>query len=262
MAIKLIKACKELNIGMATAVEFLGKHGMNIDTDPNLRIDDDVYMKLAKEFSKDLALKLEAERQQQQRQERDIQKVLTLDSAQEEADRRAAEAARQAAQEAAEAAKKAAEEAARKAAEEAQRAAEAARKAEEEAARLAAEREAEEQARREAEKAAAEEAAKAQAEKAKQAAQDAAAQAKGEEPKPEPKKTEIFTLGKPVLKNQPKVVGKIDLDTLNQATHPRQKTKEEKKKERGSASRHAALHKAALEVRNANASVLSRTKLT
>ena len=90
MAIKLIKACKELNIGMATAVEFLGKHGMNIDTDPNLRIDDDVYMKLAKEFSKDLALKLEAERQQQQRQERDIQKVLTLDSAQEEADRRAA----------------------------------------------------------------------------------------------------------------------------------------------------------------------------
>ena len=232
MAIKLIKACKELNIGMATAVEFLGKHGMNIDTDPNLRIDDDVYMKLAKEFSKDLALKLEAERQQQQRQERDIQKVLTLDSAQEEADRRAAEAARQAAQEAAEAAKKAAEEAARKAAEEAQRAAEAARKAEEEAARLAAEREAEEQARREAEKAAAEEAAKAQAEKAKQAAQDAAAQAETEEPKPETKKTAIFTLGKPVLKNQPKVVGKIDLDTLNQATHPRQKTKEEKKKER------------------------------
>ena len=189
-------------------------------------------MKLAKEFSKDLALKLEAERQQQQRQERDIQKVLTLDSAQEEADRRAAEAARQAAQEAAEAAKKAAEEAARKAAEEAQRAAEAARKAEEEAARLAAEREAEEQARREAEKAAAEEAAKEQAEKAKQAAQEVAAQAKTEEPKPEPKKTEIFTLGKPVLKNQPKVVGKIDLDTLNQATHPRQKTKEEKKKER------------------------------
>ncbi len=232
MAIKLIKACKELNIGMATAVEFLGKHGMNIDTDPNLRIDDDVYMKLAKEFSKDLALKLEAERQQQQRQERDIQKVLTLDSAQEEADRRAAEAARQAAQEAAEAAKKAAEEAARKAAEEAQRAAEAARKAEEEAARLAAEREAEEQARREAEKAAAEEAAKEQAEKAKQAAQNAAAQAETKEPKPETKKTEIFTLGKPVLKNQPKVVGKIDLDTLNQATHPRQKTKEEKKKER------------------------------
>ena len=35
-----------------------------------------------------------------------------------------------------------------------------------------------------------------------------------------------------MLKNQPKVVGKIDLDTLNQATHPRQKTKEEKKKER------------------------------
>ena len=94
MAIKLIKACKELNIGMSTAVEFLAKQGMEINTDPNLRIEDDVYMRLAKEFNKDMALKMEAERQQQQRQERDIQKVLTLDSAQEEADKKAAEAAR------------------------------------------------------------------------------------------------------------------------------------------------------------------------
>ena len=232
MAIKLIKACKELNIGMATAVEFLAKQGMEINTDPNLRIEDDVYMKLAKEFNKDMALKMEAERQQQQRQERDIQKVLTLDSAQEEADRKAAEAAKKAAEEAAAAAKKAAEEAAKKAQEEAERAAEAARKAAEEAARLAAEREAEEQARREAELAAqaAAEAAKKQSAVSDQPSAVSEQPSEAEEPKK--KKTEIFTLGKPVLKNQPKVVGKIDLDTLNQATHPRQKTKEEKKKER------------------------------
>jgi len=230
MAIKLIKACKELNIGMSTAVEFLGKQGVEISTDPNLRIDDDVYMKLAKEFNKDMALKMEAERQQQQRQERDIQKVLTLDSAQEEADKKAAEAARKAQEEAAAAAKKAAEEAAKKAQEEAERAAEAARKAEEEAARVAAEREAEEQARREAE-----EAAQQAAENAKKQSAVSDQPSEGEEPaakSEEPKKKEIFSLGKPVLKNQPKVVGKIDLDTLNQATHPRQKTKEEKKKER------------------------------
>ncbi len=224
MAIKLIKACKELNIGMSTAVEFLAKQGMQIETDPNLRIEDDIYMKLAKEFNRDMALKMEAERQQQQRQERDIQKVLTLDSAQEEADKKAAEAARKAAQEAAEAAKKAAEEAARKAQEEAERAAEAARKAQEEADRLAAEREAQEQARREAELAA-----EAAAKATEQAAEKEPA---AEQPKEEKKKTEVFSLGKPVLKSQPKVVGKIDLDTLNQATHPRQKTKEEKKKER------------------------------
>ena len=221
MAIKLIKACKELNVGMATAVEFLAKQGMTIDVDPNIRIDDDVYMRLAKEFNKDMALKMEAERQQQQRQERDIQKVLTLDSAQEEADKKAAAAAA----EAAAAAKKAAEEAAAKKA--AEEAAAAAKKAAEEAAEAAAQK-------------AAEEAANAAAEAARKAAETAAATvaaAQDEQPKadaePEkPKKAEVFSLGKPVLKNQPKVVGKIDLDTLNQATHPRQKTKEEKKKER------------------------------
>lgn len=221
MAIKLIKACKELNVGMATAVEFLAKQGMTIDVDPNLRIDDDVYMRLAKEFNKDMALKMEAERQQQQRQERDIQKVLTLDSAQEEADKKAAAAAA----EAAAAAKKAAEEAAAKKA--AEEAAAAAKKAAEEAAEAAAQK-------------AAEEAANAAAEAARKAAETAAAtvaaaqneQLKADAEPEKPKKTEVFSLGKPVLKNQPKVVGKIDLDTLNQATHPRQKTKEEKKKER------------------------------
>ena len=238
MAIKLIKACRELNIGMSTAVDFLAKQGVELDpTNPNLRIEDDVYMRLAKEFNKDMALRMEAERQQQERKERDIQKVLTLDSAQEEADKKAAEAAKKAAEEAAAAAKKAAEEAARKAQEEAERAAEAARKAQEEADRIAAQRAAEEQARREAEEAAQKAAeAEAQAKAAKDAkAESKEPKAKSEEPKAkseEPKKTEIFTLGKPVLKNQPKVVGKIDLDTLNQATHPRQKTKEEKKRER------------------------------
>ncbi len=237
MAIKLIKACKELNIGMSTAVDFLAKQGVEATTDPNLRIDDDKYLLLAKEFNKDMALKMEAEKQQQQRQERDIQRVLTVDSAREEAERKAAEEAKKAAEEAAAAAKKAAAEAAAKAAEEAKRAAE-------EAARIAAEAaKAEEEARIAAEKAAKEEAeriAAAEVAAAKAAEEQKAkgeeVRGKSEEPKAEKeepkKKTEIFSLGKPVLTNQPKVVGKIDLDTLNQATHPRQKTKEEKKKER------------------------------
>ncbi|MBO5013700.1 MAG: translation initiation factor IF-2, partial [Paludibacteraceae bacterium] len=226
MAIKLIKACKELNIGMSTAVEFCKKQGKEIATDPNTRIEDDLYLLLAKEFNKDMALKLEAERQAQERQEREIPKSVAIDEPKKpehipteipkpkmvgkidlDADKK----------------HKAEEEAARKAAEEAQKA---------EAARIAAEKAATEaaaKAKEEAEKKAAKEAQKAKEMKAKEHAK------KVEQPAEVPaeeKKEEIFTLGKPVLKNAPKVLGKIDLSSINTATHPTKKTKEEKRKER------------------------------
>ena len=226
MAIKLIKACKELNIGMSTAVEFCKKQGKEIATDPNTRIDDDLYLLLAKEFNKDMALKLEAERQAQERQERDIPKSVAIDEPKKpehiptevpkpkmvgkidlDADKK----------------RKAEEEAALKAAEEA-------RKAEE--ARIAAEKIAAEQAAKvkaEAEKVAKETAEKA-AKEAAQKAEEIVASAPEQSVKEH--KEEIFTLGKPVLKNAPKVLGKIDLNSINTATHPTKKTKEEKRKER------------------------------
>ena len=46
MAIKLIKACKELNIGMATLTSWCEKNGHSIASDPNVRIDDDLYLLL------------------------------------------------------------------------------------------------------------------------------------------------------------------------------------------------------------------------
>ena len=226
MAIKLIKACKELNIGMSTAVEFCKKQGKEIATDPNTRIDDDLYLLLAKEFNKDMALKLEAERQAQERQERDIPKSVAIDEPKKpehiptevpkpkmvgkidlDADKK----------------RKAEEEAALKAAEEA-------RKAEE--ARIAAEKIAAEQAAKA--KAEAEKVAKETAEKvAKEAAQKAEEiAASAPEQSVKEHNEEIFTLGKPVLKNAPKVLGKIDLNSINTATHPTKKTKEEKRKER------------------------------
>ena len=67
MAIKLIKACKELNIGMATLTGWCEKHGHPIESDPNVRIDDDLYLLLAKEFNKDMAVKIEADRQAAER---------------------------------------------------------------------------------------------------------------------------------------------------------------------------------------------------
>ena len=209
MAIKLIKACKELNIGMATLTAWCEKHGHAIESDPNVRIDDDLYLMLAKEFNRDMATKIEADRLAAERQ------------AKEEAARAAAEAAK-AEKEAAERAKAEAEAAARAAAEaakaEAERAAAEKAAAAAEAARLAAE-----------EKAKAEAAAKAKAEQVK------AEPVKAEEPKPaqpEKPKKEIFTLGKPELKNAPKVIGKIDLDSIDTSTRPAKKTKEQKRKER------------------------------
>ena len=220
MAIKLIKACKELNIGMSTAVEFCKKQGKDIATDPNTRIDDDLYLLLAKEFNKDMALKLEAERQAQERQEREVHKSVAIDEPKKpehiptevakpkvlgkidlDADKKKAEAEKKVAAEAAAKAAKAAEEAAKAAA----------KKAEQEAqARAIAEAEAK----------AAAEAERLAAETAKQVEETAELQ------------EEVFRLNKPELKNAPKVVGKIDLSSINSATHPKQKTKEEKRKER------------------------------
>ena len=210
MAIKLIKACKELNIGMSTAVEFCKKQGKEIATDPNTRIDYDLYLLLAKEFNKDKALKIEAEMQAQERQEREVPKSVAIDEPKKpehiptevakpkvvgkidlDADKKKAEEAKRAAEEAAKAAAKAAAE-------------EAAKKAAEEAAAKAAE--------------------EAKAVDFEQENEPSAVEPQEEE--------EVFRLNKPVLKNAPKVVGKIDLSSINTATHPKQKTKEEKRKER------------------------------
>ena len=212
MAIKLIKACKELNIGMATLTAFCEKQGRPIEADPNVRIDDDLYLLLAKEFNRDMATKLEADRQAAARQAKEEATRLAAEqaAAQEEAARLAAEEARRAAEEKAAAEKAAAEKAA----------------AEKAAAEKAA-----------AEKAAAEKAAAVQAAAEKAAAEKAAqtqsaAREKAPQQKAEPKKSEIFTLGKHELKTTPKVVGKIDLDSIDTSTRPAKKTKEQKRKER------------------------------
>ena len=237
MAIKLIKACKELNIGMSTAVTFCAKQGKEINADPNVRIDDDLYLLLAKEFNKDMALKLEAERRAQERQEREMPQTISIEKPKEPAHiptevpqpkvvgKIVLDAERKAKEEAE--AKAKAEEAAARAKAEA-----------EAAAREKAERIAREEAERKA-KAEAEAKAKAKAEaeaEAKRKAEEQQAKAKAEQKTPqveeEPRKTEIFRLEKPVLKNAPKVVGKIDLNSINQSTHPTKKTKEEKRKER------------------------------
>lgn len=50
MAIKFIKACKELNVGMKTVVDFCAMMGYPIPSDPTYLIDDDLYLLLQREF--------------------------------------------------------------------------------------------------------------------------------------------------------------------------------------------------------------------
>ena len=236
MAIKLIKACKELNVGMSTAVTFFAKQGKEINPDPNTRIDDELYLMLAKEFNKDMALKLEAERQAAERQAREMQTVSIEQPAPSHIETEIPKP-KVVGQIELDEAKKAREEAERQAAEAARIAAEAEAAAKAAAAKAAAERidreEAERIDREEAERKAKEEAAKAAQKKVQKLAAPAAKSTTKEEvSEPKADKPEIFSLGKPVLKDGPKVVGSIDLSAINQATRPAKKSKEEKKKER------------------------------
>ena len=262
MAIKLIKACKELNIGMSTAVEFCKKQGKEIATDPNTRIEDDLYLLLAKEFNKDMALKLEAERQAQERQERDIPQSIAVDEPKKpehiptelpkpklvgkidlDADKKRKE-----------------EEAARKATEDAKKAEEARIAAEKAAEKAAAEAAA--LAQIEAERKAAEEAKKAR-ELAEKAAAETAKKAQEEidlADDVDEREEEIFSLGKPVLKNAPKVLGKIDLSSINSATHPTKKTKEEKRKEREAREQQRKANKPAASNNNAGGNAANASK--
>ena len=59
-SIKLIKAVKELNIGMGTIVDFLATKGYKVDKHPMAKLDSDMYTTLLKEFSADKIIKEEA----------------------------------------------------------------------------------------------------------------------------------------------------------------------------------------------------------
>ena len=79
MAIRLLKACTDLNIGISTAVYFCKQLGKEIAMDVNSRIDDELYLRLAKKFNKDLALKLEAKSQEREIPKAENNKISLID---------------------------------------------------------------------------------------------------------------------------------------------------------------------------------------
>ena len=74
MAIRLNKVTRDLNVGISTVVEFLQKKGFTIEASPNAKITDEQYAVLVKEFSTDKNLKKETEKFIQERQNKDRNK--------------------------------------------------------------------------------------------------------------------------------------------------------------------------------------------
>ena len=75
MKIRLNKVTRDLNVGIATVVEFLQKKGFEVDANPNAKITEEQYAVLVKEFSTDKDLKEESEKFIQERQHKDRNKA-------------------------------------------------------------------------------------------------------------------------------------------------------------------------------------------
>lgn len=78
MTIRLNKVTRDLNVGIATVVDFLQKKGYTIEANPNTKITDEQYAALVKEFSKDKDLKIESEKIFRNGRIRNVIKLLFL----------------------------------------------------------------------------------------------------------------------------------------------------------------------------------------
>ncbi|MEL7586854.1 MAG: translation initiation factor IF-2 [Prolixibacteraceae bacterium] len=80
---RLSKVAREFNVGIQTIVDFLHKKGFVIDTNPNTKISDDAYRLLEKEYKSDISLKKESERINLKSQ-RTKKETISLDDIQDE----------------------------------------------------------------------------------------------------------------------------------------------------------------------------------
>ena len=81
--IRLSKLAREFNVGIHTIVDFLNKKGYDYDSNPNTKISEEALALLEKEYKKDLNLKKESEKIILKSQ-RPKQEVITIDDRQEE----------------------------------------------------------------------------------------------------------------------------------------------------------------------------------
>ncbi|RKD91774.1 translation initiation factor IF-2 [Mangrovibacterium diazotrophicum] len=80
---RLNKVAREFNVGIHTIVEFLHKKGFDVDNNPNTKISDEAYHLLEKEYKNDISLKKESEKINLKSQ-RNKKETITLDDMHEE----------------------------------------------------------------------------------------------------------------------------------------------------------------------------------
>ena len=270
MAIRLSKAIKELNIGLQTAVEFLTKKFDLGDTkiDQNFKLNDDHYESLKEEFKSDKEVRTQAEKifpkkpkekkrpepeshsaesllQQNRPQFKPLGKI-DLNTLNKRPTAPAAEPVKEKAAEAPAVApeEKAAPQPAAVAAQPEEKKAEPAKAEAAPVVKEPAEKPAEAVKPAEVKQPAPEEKKPEVAEQPKvepvvEKTPEPESQPAPEEPKAPVTENKIFTLDSE-QKNAPKVnvLGKIDLDSINQSTRPKKKSKEERRKEREEKSQH------------------------
>ena len=79
---RLSKVAREFNVGISTIVEFLNKKGYNIEGDPNAKVSPECLNILEKEYSKDIELKKEKEKVSQ-RVHKTRKETITIDDIEE-----------------------------------------------------------------------------------------------------------------------------------------------------------------------------------
>ncbi|MBN1183280.1 MAG: translation initiation factor IF-2 [Bacteroidales bacterium] len=62
MTRRLSKVARELNVGISTIVDFLHKKGFDLDSNPNTKVSDELYFLLTNEYSTDTKVKKESEK--------------------------------------------------------------------------------------------------------------------------------------------------------------------------------------------------------
>ncbi len=75
---RLSKVAREFNVGISTIVEFLHKKGFDVDSNPNTKISPEAYGLLEKEYKSDISLKKESEKINL-KSHRSKQEVITLE---------------------------------------------------------------------------------------------------------------------------------------------------------------------------------------
>ena len=85
MPVKLNKIMRELNVGLPTIVDFLQKKGIEVEEgNPNARVSDDIYEILQKEFGSDQSQKKESELLRLRHKEKSKNEVVTIETVQKE----------------------------------------------------------------------------------------------------------------------------------------------------------------------------------